>query len=82
MSRTGSSVASLGSATTIRRPAAANAASRCSTPKRANRSRCSTTITLASGSDNILRSLGRLPLSPEPTSVTTRPTPVAVARRP
>jgi Acyl-CoA dehydrogenase N terminal len=37
-------------------------------------SRCSTTITLASGSDKILRSLGRLPLSPEPTSVTTCPT--------
>ena len=54
-----------GSATTIRRPCADNAASRCSTPKRANRSRCSTTMTFASRSDKIRRSFGRLPFRPD-----------------
>jgi hypothetical protein len=65
MSRTRSSMVSPGSAMTIRRPCADNADSRCSTPKRASRSRCSTTITLASGSDKTRRSLGRLPFSPD-----------------
>jgi hypothetical protein len=74
MSRTRSSVVSPGSVTTIRRPCAASAASRCSTPKRANQSRCSTTMTFASGSDKMRRSLGRFALSPEPTSHTTWPT--------
>jgi hypothetical protein len=53
MSRTRSSVVAPSSTTTIRRPWGANAACRCSTPKRASRSRCSTTITLAEGSDKI-----------------------------
>ena len=53
MSRTKSSVLSPGSATTIQRPCAESAACRCSTPNRANRSRCSTTITFASGSDTL-----------------------------
>lgn len=57
------------------KPAVRHHASRCSTPKRASRSRCFTTITLASGSDKMRRSLGRLPFRPEPTSHTTCPTP-------
>ena len=81
MSRTRSSAVSPGSATSTFRPCAGNAASRCSTPNLASRSRCSTTTTPAEGSDRIRLSFGRFPFSPEPTSVTTSPTacPLAVA---
>ena len=74
MSRTTSSAVSPVSTTTMRRPWAASAASSCSTPKRANRSRCSTPITVAEGSDNTRANFGRLPLSPQPTSQTTSTT--------
>lgn len=47
-----SSVTSPGFRTMIRRPVAARAASRWSTPKRANLSRCSTTIIVTAGSDS------------------------------
>src|SRR5204863_505643 len=53
MSRTRSSAVSPGSATSTRLSAAASADSRYSTPERASRSRCSTTITVADGSDKI-----------------------------
>jgi hypothetical protein len=43
-------------------------------PKQASRSRYSTTITLAQGSDKIPDSFARLPFDPEPTSATTWPT--------
>src|SRR6266508_202395 len=83
MSRTRSSPLSPGSTTTSRRPCADSAASSCSTPKRASRSRCSTMITVACGSASSRLSFGRLPSKPEPTSVTTSatatPCPVAHA---
>src|SRR6266702_4278908 len=71
MSGTKSSVTSASSTTTSRRLCAASAASRYSTPKRANRSRCSTTITPTRWSLSRLSSLVRCPLSPELTSETT-----------
>ena len=74
MSRTRSSVVSPSSTTTMRRPWAANAAARYSTPNRASRSRCSTTIVVACGSASSRRSFARLPFSPAPTSATTSAT--------
>ena len=71
MSRTRSSALSPPPATSTRRPYAAKAASRYSTPKRASRSRCPATITMADGSDKTRRSFGRFPFTPEPTSRTT-----------
>jgi amino acid permease-like protein len=83
MSPIRSSLVSPGSTTSSLRPCAANAASRCSTLKRASRSWCSTTIVVACGSASSRVSLGRLPLTPAPTSVTTsataRPCPAAHA---
>ena len=81
MSPTRSSLASPGSTTTSLRPCADSAASRYSTPRRASRSRCSTTIMAARGSASTRRSLGRRPLTPGPTSVATSAavTPCAVA---
>jgi len=83
MSPTRPSVVSPGSATTSSRPCAASAASRYSTPKRASRSRRSTTIMRTCGSASSRLSRGRLPLVAGPTSVTTSaaetPWPVAHA---
>jgi hypothetical protein len=52
-------------------PAQTNQPADAPPPKRANRSRCSTTMTFASGSDKIRRNVGRLPSRPDPTSTTT-----------
>jgi hypothetical protein len=65
MTPTRSSVPAPGSATTIRRPGPLNAAPR-SPPKRASRSRCTTTLTVASGSDKIRHNWSRLPLNARP----------------
>src|SRR5574342_683095 len=82
-SRTRSSVVSASASTPIPRPHAASDAARCSTPNRVSRSRCSTTNTVAAGSDRTLVSLRRCPFIPDPTSVTTwstaKPRPVAPA---
>jgi hypothetical protein len=59
-----------GFTTMIRRPVTASAASRCSTPNRARRSRCSTTIPPTRGSARIFRSVARSPFTPDPTPVT------------
>ncbi len=74
MSRTRSSSTSPGSKASTRRPSAESAASRCSKPKRASRSRCSTTMIAAVGSTRTLASLRRLSFIPEPGSVTTSST--------
>ena len=74
MSRTKSSSTSALSTTTTRRPCAASADSTYSDPKRAKRSRCSTMIVAADGSDSRRLNLARLPFNAEPTSVTTRST--------
>jgi hypothetical protein len=81
MSRTRSSSTSPSSTTTILRPWARRAASRCSTPKRARRSRCSATMVMAVGSESSFASFLRRPFIPDPTSVTTSETarPWAVA---
>src|SRR3989454_6457297 len=71
MSCTRSSSSSPDSAVTSRRPVEESAASRCSTPNRARRSRCSTTMVVALGSASRRASLRRLEFMPEPTSVTT-----------
>ena len=55
----------------MRRPCVARAASRCWTPKRVSRSRCSTRMADTYRSASSRRTLRRLPFRPEPTSVTT-----------
>src|SRR3977135_1381697 len=73
-SRTKSSLVSVASSTTIRRPHADIDAARCSNPNLVSRSRCATTMTVTAGSDRSSVSLGRCPFMPDPTSDTTLPT--------
>ena len=70
LSRTTSFPVSPSFAATMRRPRAASAASRCSTPKRASRSLCSTRLADTHRSASRSRNLRRWPFRPEPTSVT------------
>ncbi len=74
MSRTRSSVVSPESATTIRRPCADNAASSCSTPKRANRPDAPQRPPWHRGPTKSGAARAASPFSPDPTSHTTCPT--------
>ena len=74
MSLIRSSSTSPASTTAILRPCADGAALRCSTPKRARRSRCSTTAVVAVASASRRACLRRFPFIPDPTSTTTSAT--------